>query len=231
MVGRKAKIIESSSETETEGSEDQVFPTSSTETAIEEGISDSPSSDSVEPESTGFTVVDRSNETPFSTIEVIESPKRGRPAGTRTPRVPRATPNQVASVAPPLIVGLMNQAVVAWAGPECAMLQTEANFLTPSIARIISRLPSAAAQAVSVYTDPFVVIATLGLWGARIVRIKDEQAKQKYQIAPKEAARAYGESGTEYTITNPPPEGGSAVNPEPRQNGAADAILRTMNPT
>jgi hypothetical protein len=189
-----------------------------------------------EPVTSGFSVVDRTSEPTFGTIEVVEAPKRGRAA--RTARVPKATPNQVATVAPPLIVGLMNQAVVAWMGPECAMLQVEANFMTPSISRIIARLPPAAAQAVSLYTDPFVVIGTMALWTARIAKIKDQQAKQKYQIAPFEAARAYGESGTELRtdvppVSNPsePPIEQSNESKNGQARAATDAIFRTVSPT
>lgn len=238
-MARRARIVV---EDETEGHSDQ----NGAEAAnidVEEGTTDTAVADRVdEPagetgsEPAGFTVVDRSSEPSFSTIEVIEAPtKRGRQTGAGSrPRVPKATPAAVATVAPPLIVGLMNQAVVAWAGPECAMLQVEANFLTPSIARIIGRLPPAAAQAVSVYTDPFVVIGTMALWAARIAKVKETQAKQKYQVEPFEAARAYGESGTTFTADQPahtePPIANTA-NAEPRQNGAADAILRTVSPT
>ncbi len=118
------------------------------------------------------------------------------------------------------------------------MLQTEAAFLTPSIARILSRLPRGAAAQVSLYTDPFIVLTALGLWAARISRVKAEQARDKYQVKPFEAARAYGESGTEFRPDVPTPapttiqsEGGNESSSNGQAKAAADAIFRTVSPT
>lgn len=146
--------------------------------------------------------------------------------------MPKATPSEIAQAAP-LIVGLSNQVVVSWLGPECAMLQTEANFLTPSVARVLSRLPRGAAQQVSLYTDPFIILVALGLWATRISRIKDAQAKQKYQVEPLEFARAGGESGTEFVASSPsatePPIAQSEESKNGQAKAAASAILRTVS--
>jgi hypothetical protein len=114
------------------------------------------------------------------------------------------------------------------------MLQTEANFLTPSVARVLSRLPRGAAQQVSLYTDPFIILVALGLWATRISRIKDAQAKQKYQVEPLEFARAGGESGTEFTPTQPTTTEPPIANSDDKNGqakAAASAILRTVTQT
>lgn len=187
---------------------------------------------------TGFTVVDHADDAkddPLSSIEVIEAaPRRGRPAGQTRARIPKATPSEIAQAAP-LMVGLTNQVVVSWLGPECAMLQTEANFITPCVARVLTRLPRGAAQQVSLYTDPFIILTALGLWATRIARIKDQQAKQKYVVEPREAARSYGESGTEFTATEQTTTEPPINKPDDARNGQAraanDAIFRTVSST
>jgi hypothetical protein len=239
---RRARLI--GSEAEAQGDQDSSEPTATAiteqETAADASSSNSLNGGSEPHFSGGFNIVDRSkNDDPLSTIEVVEAaPRRGRPVGsTRSNRVPRATPNEIAQAAP-LMVGLTNQVVVSWLGPECAMLQTEANFLTPSVARVLSRLPRGAAQQVSLYTDPFIILVALGLWGSRIARIKDAQAKQKYQTTPFEAARAYGESGTELhadDVSQSTPSESPIVQSDESKNGqakaAAAAIMRTVSPT
>lgn len=228
-MARRARIIAESAQEEGSNSDQNVTTT----TEIETGEQDSASEAGV---TGGFQVVDRSSEdSPFSQLEVVEAPRRGRPPGQArsTTRVPRATPNEIAQAAP-LLVGLSNQVVVTWLGPECAMLQTEANFITPSVARILARLPRGAAQQVSLYTDPFIVLTALGLWAARIARIKDAQAKQKYQVEPFEAARAYGESGTEFqpeTTGETPPISQSEESKNGQAKAASAAIFRTVSPT
>lgn len=235
MARRKTvAVIESA---ETQGDSDQIVAAARAEND-EEATADTAPSDSVESalRGSGFSVVDHraDDAEPLSSIEVVEAqPRRGRPPGTGKTRVPRATPNEIAQAAP-LLVGLTNQVVVTWMGPECAMLQTEANFLTPSVARILSRLPRGAAQQVSVYTDPFIVLVALGLWAARITRVKDQQARNKYYVEPHEQARAVGESGTELTPDTPaeqPMGEPSEESKNGRARAVSNAILRTVSPT
>lgn len=197
-------------------------------------------SESVETASSAFSVVDRRgddyvppNDSAIGSIEIIEGEPKRRTRQTRA-RIPKATANEIAQAAP-LIVGLSNQVVVSWLGPECAMMQTEANFLTPSVARMLARLPAGAAQQVSYYTDPFIVLVALGLWASRIARIKDAQAKAQYQTTPFEAARSYGASGTNLGEDVPPinqtdlPDADIRIDPD-RANGAASTIMQGRNP-
>ncbi|SRR5579864_1165302 len=219
-----------------------------TDSAAQEGVSEdqiaadsAPVADGEETPSSSFSVIDRRgddyvppSDEALGHIEIIEGEPKRR---TRRPRnvVPKATSNEIAQAAP-LLVGLSNQVVVTWMGPECAMLEQEARFITPSVARILSRLPRGAAEQVSLYTDPFIVLTALGLWAARIARIKEMQAKQAYQVTPFEAARAYGESGTNLGEVSEPigqqPMSTEVVSPPDaaRANGATSTIMQGRNP-
>lgn len=230
-MARRARVvntIERPIEDETDNDSVEVV----TEETSDNGATETPSS--------AFSVVDKRGDDyvpppsdAFGNIEVVEGqPKRrGRKPGTR---VAKATASDVAGAAP-LLVGLTNQVVVAWVGPECAMAETEAKFLTPSVARVLARLPAGAAQQVSLYTDPLIILTALGLWAARIAKIKEMQAKQKFQVTPFEAARAYGESGTNIGETVEPE--GIPIMPtetikvdEQRANGQTTEIWRGRNP-
>ena len=211
MARRKVVVVEG--EESAEGSADQGIATASAASEDETRAADSETSPGVDL---------------LQHVEVVEAPSAKAPRQTRA-RVPRATPNEIAQTAP-LIVGLANQVVVAWMGPECAMLQTEANFLTPSVARVMARLPRGAAQQVSFFTDPFIIVIALGLWATRIARIKESQTKDANKVEPVEAARAVGLSGTELTSDEPQPPTPTTAQSE-RANGASEAIFRTVSPT
>lgn len=229
-MARRARVVRTAEEIPAEEGRDQ----DQVEPAEAEGAG------AAEAAPSAFSVVDRRGDdyvppadSPIGSIEVIEpEPKRrGRKPGTR---VARATPNEIAQAAP-LLVGLTNQVVVTWMGPECAMAETEAKFLTPSVARVLSRLPAGAAQQVSLYTDPFIILCALGLWAARIAKIKEMQAKAQYQTTPFEAARAYGESGTNFgEVTEPIDQQPMPVEPtrmdEARAKSAANTIYQGRNP-
>jgi hypothetical protein len=134
-------------------------------------------------------------------VEVIqeEPRRRGRKPGVST----RAKPEDVAQAAP-LMVVMLNNAVVVWTGPECSMTQQEQGILTPSVARMLARLPRSAASAVSAYTDPFVVLLTLGLWARRIASIQQDKKRAAYYQGPVQEARAGGLSGSELLVEDIP---------------------------
>jgi hypothetical protein len=130
-------------------------------------------------------------------VDVIQEPPRRR---GRRPGIPsKAKPEDIAQAAP-LLVTMLNNVAVVWTGPECAMNAQEQGILTPSVARMLARLPRSAANAVSAYTDPFVVLLTLGLWARRIATIQTEKKKAAYYQGPIQEARAGGLSGSEYIV-------------------------------
>lgn len=160
-----------------------------------------------------------------SEVEVVQEPpkRRGRAPGAA------ARGADVAQAAP-LLVTLTDQVCVAWLGPECAMLPQEKGVLTPSVGRVLARLPRGAAEQVSLYTDPFVILIALGLWARRIASIKEQQARYA-QLPVQEQQRASGYSGTEYTVPENVREDAPVVpfRPEVEEKPVANGV--SVDPT
>ena len=126
-----------------------------------------------------------------------------------------------------MLVGTINFCVAQSFGPDCALTSMEGQVLIPSVQRTLERMPKEAAERAAWIIDPCVILTVVFMWGRRIYKIKRDEALQQYVVAPAEAQRAAGLSGTEYAVTNPAPA------PEaPASNGVAsapDAIRRSFD--
>jgi hypothetical protein len=111
-----------------------------------------------------------------------------------------------------MIVGTFNFAVVSTFGNNCGISPLEQTFLIPSMQRMLERMPAEAARRASVIIDPLVILTVLVTWGKRISSIKAEEAKEKYQIRPTEAARAAGVSGFTHSVPETNQETNDAAN-------------------
>jgi hypothetical protein len=122
-------------------------------------------------------------------------------AGVAT-RAPRKPSKEAVGAVAPMLVGTLNFSVVSTFGAACGLTDMEAKILIPSVQRMMERLPAATATKAALVLDPLIILTVFVMWGKRILAVKAEEAKQKYQIEPLEQARANGVTGTAYRVPN-----------------------------
>ena len=144
---------------------------------------------------------------------------------------PRKAPSAAASASlGPMLVGTVNFCVAQSFGADCALTSLEGQILIPSVQRTLERLPKEAAERAAWIIDPLVILTVCVMWSKRIYTIKRAEALQQYVVAPHEAQRAAGISGTEYSngvapqAPEPQNPNGVAAAPDPIRRGFDDAI-------
>lgn len=168
-------------------------------------------------------------------------------ATDRVTKAPRASGNSL-SPAVPIFLGTINMMVTSAFGESCGISEKETQFMIPSMQRMSERMPKAAAEKMSLWIDPVVIVSCFIFWGSRIRKIKADEARQQFVVEPFERARANGYTGATYdganAVTNspsqatpkqesnggytPPNSNGTSVHldtpPEPTSNGVPQAI-------
>jgi hypothetical protein len=123
-----------------------------------------------------------------------------------------------------MLVGTLNFSVVSTFGAPCGLTDMEAKILIPSVQRMMERLPASTATKAALVLDPLIILTVFVMWGKRILTVKAEEARQKYQIEPHEQARAAGVAGTTYQVPNESVSHSPAASYQetnPRSNGAS----------
>jgi NDP-sugar pyrophosphorylase family protein len=99
-------------------------------------------------------------------------------------------------------------AITVTKSDEAKMNEIERGIIAPALQRVIDRLPSAYHQIISVYSDPFLLLTGLIMWGGRLNNLA------KAQKETDQAVQAVEEKST---VTKPakPPTNGTEPSVEP----------------
>lgn len=96
-----------------------------------------------------------------------------------------------AKLAAHAVLGMMEISAVTFLGPDAALHEDERRQIEPSMARLMERLPAAAAGAVNGVLDPFFLAVGMTMWGYRLWQLPPRTAGR---VSPsRSAARSPGE--------------------------------------